>query len=51
MINELERIAKKTGVWCFKVLSQYFPEESEENYGKPLDILCPERDSNGATRK
>jgi hypothetical protein len=51
LINELERMGKEAGVSCFKVLSQYFPEGSEENDGKPLDIPCPDWDSNRATRK
>jgi hypothetical protein len=42
LYNELERMGEEADVKCFKVLSRYFPEGSEENYENLLDILCPD---------
>jgi hypothetical protein len=44
--NELEGIWKENLMAYLKVLSRHVPGRTEENHGKPRDILCADRVSN-----
>lgn len=45
-MNEKDLVGSGHGL--IEALSQYMPEESEENQGKPQDSRSPGRDSNWA---